>query len=118
MCIDTNNNVFVADSDNSVIRVIIGSSAVAPPSVTGPVTAGNIYTAVGIQTSTNPEFGGDGGPALSSHLHFPDGCAFDSHGNMYIADRGNNEVRVVIGAGNTTTNPLLASRVPHAWQYL
>lgn len=104
MCIDTNNNVFVADSDNSVIRVIIGSSAVAPPSVTGPVTAGNIYTAVGIQTSTNPEFGGDGGPALSSHLHFPDGCAFDSHGNMYIADRGNNEVRVVIGAGNTTTN--------------
>jgi Abnormal spindle-like microcephaly-assoc'd, ASPM-SPD-2-Hydin/NHL repeat len=104
MCVDSNNNIFVADSDNAVIRVIIGPGAVAPPSLTGPVTAGNIYTAVGIQTSTNPQFGGDSGPALSSHLHFPDGCAFDSHGNMYIADRGNNEVRVVIGAGNTTTN--------------
>jgi Abnormal spindle-like microcephaly-assoc'd, ASPM-SPD-2-Hydin len=104
MCVDANDNIFIADSDNAVIRVVIGPGAVAPPSVTGPVVTGHIYTAVGIQTSTNPEFGGDSGPALSSHLHFPDGCAFDSHGNMYIADRGNNEVRVVIGAGNTTTN--------------
>jgi len=104
MCIDGHDNVFVADSDNAVIRVIIGTAAVAPPSLTGPVVAGNIYTAVGIPSATNQIYGGDNGPALSANLHFPDGCAFDTHGNMYIADRGNNEVRVVIGAGNTTTN--------------
>jgi hypothetical protein len=104
MCIDSHDNVFVADSDNAVIRVIIGPGAVAPPSITGPVVTGNIYTAVGIPSATNQIYGGDNGPALSANLHFPDGCAFDNHGNLYIADRGNNEVRVVIGAGNTTTN--------------
>src|ERR1700761_1258755 len=80
MCIDTNNNLYIADSDNAVIRVVIGPSAVTPSTLTGPVTAGNIYTAVGVPTSTNPTYGGDTGPALSANLHFPDGCSFDSHG--------------------------------------
>ena len=106
MCIDTHDNLFIADSDNAVIRVVVGSSAVTPLGLTGPVTAGNIYTVVGIQTSTNPEFGGDGGPALSSHLHFPDGCAFDTNGNLYIADRGNNEIRVVLSAAGAAAPPI------------
>ncbi|HUE43533.1 MAG TPA: choice-of-anchor D domain-containing protein [Candidatus Sulfotelmatobacter sp.] len=115
LCIDAHDNVFIADSDNAVIRVVIGPTAVTPSSLTGPVTAGNIYTAVGIQTSTNPEFGGDNGPALSSHLHFPDGCAFDTNGNLYIADRGNNEIRVVIGTAAAVpaglTGPLVAGDI-------
>ena len=115
LCIDANSNVFVADSDNAVIRVIIGPGAVTPPSITGPVVAGNIYTAVGIFSSTNQIYGGDNGPALGANLHFPDGCAFDSHGNMYIADRGNNEVRVVIGTGAVVpaglTGPLTAGDI-------
>jgi Abnormal spindle-like microcephaly-assoc'd, ASPM-SPD-2-Hydin len=115
LCVDGNSNVFVADSDNAVIRVIIGPGAVTPPSITGPVVAGNIYTAVGIFSSTNQIYGGDNGPALAANLHFPDGCAFDSHGNMYIADRGNNEVRVVIGTGAVVpaglTGPLTAGSI-------
>ena len=106
MCIDTHDNLFIADSDNAVIRVVVGPSAVTPLGLTGPVTAGNIYTVVGIQTSTNPEFGGDNGPALSSHLHFPDGCAFDTNGNLYIADRGNNEIRVVLSAAGAAAPPI------------
>jgi sugar lactone lactonase YvrE len=106
MCIDSHDNVFIADSDNAVIRVVIGPSAVKPPSIPGAVTAGNIYTAVGIQTSTNPVFGGDTTPALSSHLHFPDGCSFDSNGNLYIADRGNNEIRVVLSAAGAAAPPV------------
>jgi sugar lactone lactonase YvrE len=93
MCIDGSNNVFIADSDNAVIREV--------PAVTaGGKTAGNIYTVVGVQTATDPIYGGDGAVATAANLHFPDGCSFDSHGNLYIADRGNNEVRVVIGATN------------------
>ena len=85
-----------------------------PLGLTGPVTAGNIYTVVGIQTSTNPEFGGDNGPALSSHLHFPDGCAFDTNGNLYIADRGNNEIRVVLSAAGAAAPP--RSRPAPSWR--
>jgi hypothetical protein len=90
MCIDAANNVYVADSDNGLMREIV---VVAGP---GQVV-GNIYNVAGVQTETNYVYGGDGGPATSANLHFPDGCSFDSHGNMYIADRGNNEIRVVIG---------------------
>jgi trimeric autotransporter adhesin len=89
MCLDSSNNVYIADSDNAIIREI---------PVSGP-NAGKIITVAGTQTETNFTYGGDGGSAISpnAQLHFPDGCSFDSHGNMYIADRGNNAIRVVIG---------------------
>jgi len=97
LCIDGANNVYVADSDNAVVREI-------PVTTAGGKTAGHIYTVAG-QFETDFIYGGDGGPATSAHLHFPDGCSFDSHGNMYIADRGNNAIRVVI-AGPTVVNPV------------
>ncbi|MGC1902477.1 MAG: choice-of-anchor D domain-containing protein, partial [Candidatus Acidiferrum sp.] len=97
MCIDAANNVYVADSDNAIIREIVVTASPGK-------TAGHIYTFAG-QFETNFVYGGDGGPATSAHLHFPDGCSFDSHGNMYIADRGNNAIRVVI-AGPTVVNPV------------
>jgi sugar lactone lactonase YvrE len=93
LCIDGSNNVYVADSDNAIVREIVVTAA------TGK-TVGNIYTVAGVETETNFTYGGDGGAATSANLHFPDGCSFDSHGNMFIADRGNNAVRVVIGATN------------------
>ncbi len=101
MCIDANNNVYVADSDNGLIREIVVTAS------TGKVV-GNIYNIAGVQTETNFVYGGDGGPATSANLHFPDGCSFDSHGNMYIADRGNNEIRVVIAVvtGSTVVAPV------------
>jgi sugar lactone lactonase YvrE len=92
MCIDAANNLFIADSDNAVIREVLASD-------------GTIHTVVGVPTSTNPVYGGDTGLATAAHLHFPDGCAFDTNGNMYIADRANNEIRVVI-AGPTPVAPI------------
>ena len=36
---------------------------------------------------------GDGGPANSAELNFPDGLALDAAGNLYIADAKNNLIR-------------------------
>src|SRR4029077_7982950 len=40
-------------------------------------------------------FAGDEGPATLAQLNSPTGVAFDSAGNLYIADRGNNRIRKV-----------------------
>jgi sugar lactone lactonase YvrE len=98
LCIDANNNVFIADSDNAIMREI-------PFATGGGKTAGNIYTVAGRQTEVNFTYSGDGGPALMADLHFPDGCGFDSRGNLYIADRGNNAIRIVILGTPTAAFP-------------
>jgi len=42
-----------------------------------------------------PGFSGDGGPATSAQLRCPDSIDFDDAGNLYIADRCNERLRVV-----------------------
>jgi DNA-binding beta-propeller fold protein YncE len=42
-------------------------------------------------------FAGDLGDATSSALHSPKGLAMDSGGNIYIADSGNQRIRVISG---------------------
>jgi sugar lactone lactonase YvrE len=97
MCIDSANNIYVADSDNAIVREIPATNQTFPFAM----TAGHIYTVAGTQ-ETNFTYGGDGllATAVGVHLHFPDGCSVDSHGNLFIADRGNNAIRVVIGQAN------------------
>ncbi len=112
MCIDANNNVYVADSDNAIVREIVVSNPTAGQ------TIGNIYTVAGVETETNYTYGGDGGLATAANLHFPDGCSFDSNGNLYIADRGNNAIRVVIGASNIKPIGLAATTTVAGHIYL
>jgi uncharacterized protein (TIGR03437 family) len=48
-------------------------------------------------------FSGDGGPALSANLDQPQGLAYDSKGNLYIADPGSSVVRRVTPDGVIST---------------
>jgi hypothetical protein len=48
-------------------------------------------------------YSGDGGPATSAELDWPNGVAFDGAGNLYISDRTNLRVRKVDTSGIITT---------------
>ncbi len=47
----------------------------------------------------SPGYNGDGIPAIDAQLYNPRGAAFDSNGNLYIADTNNNIVRMVDTGG-------------------
>jgi sugar lactone lactonase YvrE len=50
-------------------------------------------------------FSGDGGPATSASLNGPKGLAFDTAGNLYIADYDNRRIRkVTLSTGIITTH--------------
>ena len=78
VAIDPNGNVFVADTGNH--RVIKVDSSGAVTTVAGNGQVGD---------------GGDGGPAGQAELAFPQDVAVGSQGSVYIADSGNNRIRVV-----------------------
>jgi sugar lactone lactonase YvrE len=76
IAVDTFGNVYISDLGNQRIRMI---------NDTGTITTicGNGIGA----------YAGDGGPAIKAELDFPQGLAVNRHGNLYIADQGNNRVR-------------------------
>jgi sugar lactone lactonase YvrE len=73
LALDAAGDLYVADSSNSRIRVISPSGRVS--TVAGDGRLG---------------FAGDGGPATSAQLEFPQSVALDGHGHLYIADPGGN----------------------------
>ena len=83
---DSEGNVFFSQHDhNSVMKV-------------GPDGSITRYAGTG-----SSGFSGDGGPASKALLKRPAGVAFDSKGNLFIADRENHRVRVVDLNGNIDT---------------
>jgi len=79
LALDSSGNLFIADHDNSVIRMV-------EPNGTITTIAGNQGRGAG--------YSGDGGPATSAQLYFPSGVA--AYGGMiYIADNGNNLIRLL-----------------------
>jgi trimeric autotransporter adhesin len=80
---DVSGNIYIADSGNSCIRMIAKSTGI-------------ITTVAGIASSYRfSTFGGDGGLATSAKLSAPYGVTVDASGNIYIADTGNDRVRMV-----------------------
>jgi uncharacterized protein (TIGR03437 family) len=78
LTVDTSGNVYVADTNNFRIRKVD--------------TSGNTSTFAGngIRGYTN-----DGMAASNAELYFPAALAFDSSGNLYVADYGNHTVRKI-----------------------
>ncbi len=83
---DSAGNVFFCDRLSKVVRRI--------------TTTGIISTVAGHDDSL---FCGDGGPALQAEMDSPMASAYDAAGNLYIADYGNNCVRIVSPTGNIST---------------
>ena len=85
VALDSKGNLYIADTVNHCIRMISGSSITTIAGTGG--TAG--YT-------------GDKAAATAATFDLPGGLAFDSAGDLYIADTGNNVIRK-ISAGTITT---------------
>jgi sugar lactone lactonase YvrE len=79
LALDGAGNLYIADQYNYVIRKVTAATGV-------------ITTAAGNGTQG---FSGDGGPATSAQLKRPYGVAVDGAGNLYIADKNNNRIRMV-----------------------
>src|SRR5216684_118868 len=131
VAVDSSGNVYIADANNNVIRMVSGTtiSTIVGGSATpftqlnhpdglalGP--GGTIYIADtgnkrsakfanGALTSFagngSSAFSGDNGPAINASLNDPVGVAVDAMGNVYIADTLHNRIRKVTSSGIITT---------------
>ena len=83
---DTSGNVYIADADNNLIRMVD--------------TIGKIHNIAGI---LSPGYNGDNMPALAAQLNYPTKVAFGAGGVLLIADQFNNRVRKINTGGMITT---------------
>lgn len=85
VAVDSQDNLYIADSANQRVRMIDVAGTIS--SVAGNGVAG---------------YAGDGGSALSAQLQNPIDIALDAQDNLYIADYGNHRLRKVT-AGTIST---------------
>ena len=96
--VDASGNIYIADSQNSAVRVVNPSAN--PVTIAGTtIPAGDILTVAG--TLGRDGYTGDNGPPASALLNNPGGVFVDSLGNIFIADSSNSAVREVVAADST-----------------
>ncbi len=92
VAVDGSGNVYISDTFNNVVREVSAST-------------GLIKTVAGMPGQFGfPGHTGNGGPATAAYLSIPQGLALDSSGNLYIADSGDNAVRVISAATGIITS--------------
>ena len=84
--LDGSGNLYIADADNNRIREVSASTADI-----------STYAGDGYTLATT----GDGGPATDAALTNPQQEAFDSRGDVYIADAGNNRIQEIASYDHT-----------------
>jgi len=90
--VDGSGNLYIADwGDNRIRKVWAGTQIITTIAGTG--------TACASPTSTC----GDGAAATSANLNAPSKLAMDGDGNLYIADRGDNRIRMVAASTGFVT---------------
>ncbi len=111
VAVDASGNVYIADYYYNCIRMVSG---------------GIISTVAGTGSSTGG-YSGNGGPAINAQLNNPTGVTVDASGNIYIADYGNNVIRMVSGgnismfAGNSSAGysgdggQATSAQLSHPW---
>lgn len=82
VAVDTQGNLYIADTGNCRIR---------------KVTSGGIIST--IAGTGTPGFSGDGGSATSAQLSYPEAVAVGPSGNLYVADSWNYRVREIAANG-------------------
>jgi sugar lactone lactonase YvrE len=83
---DAAGNLYIADTDNHVIRKVNTSGIIST------------FAGTGVSGST-----GDGGNATAAKLYRPTGVVVDGSGNVFIADSYNNKIRKVNTSGVIST---------------
>jgi len=92
VAVDSAGNIFIADTWNCLIREISASTGVIS------TLAGALPDATGL---LHCGYSGDGGPATSAKLGFPNGVAVDGSGNILIADTTNCAIRKISASAGT-----------------
>jgi len=89
---DSAGNVYIADTANSLIRVVTPNGII------------NTIAGKTISGRPDPGYSGDGGPATSAQLFAPKSIYVASSGNIYVTDGDNNVIRML-----TPTYPTILS---------
>jgi len=89
IALDSAGNLYIADTNNNVIRKVTASTG--------------IITTIAGQGPTAAGFSGDGGRAVFAQLSHPKGVAVDAAGNVYISDTFNQRIRMVTPNGIIST---------------
>jgi uncharacterized protein (TIGR03437 family) len=85
IAVDAAGSIYFTDSTNNIVGKILSNG-------TRFVIAG---------TPGSPGFSGDGGPGTGAQLSQPHGLALDSSGNVYVADSGNEAIRLLSPAASS-----------------
>ncbi|MGC8795238.1 MAG: hypothetical protein ACP5U2_17805, partial [Bryobacteraceae bacterium] len=97
VAVDAQGNLYIADTENNRIRKVDAN--------------GVIRTIAG---DGLPGLKGDGGPALEARLRWPVALAVDRQGNVYVADRDNHRIRVLVPAVAAEPLQMPTATVLHA----